>query len=142
VDKNTLPQNRPKPLTAEEIARRKLAARERHTQMMAQVEAGLHSTALEGKIQNFIQFHVLFPIFEFKIEAPVEQKEEEKKVDEPPEDDVVFVAFARVFSGTVKMGQTLYVLGPKHDPKEAIAKVNNKSLLGLSKIIFFWFTVK
>lgn len=50
VDKTTLPQNRPKPLNAEEIARRKQAARERHTQMMAQAEAGLHSTTLDGII--------------------------------------------------------------------------------------------
>jgi len=28
----------------------------------------------------------------------------------------VFIAFARVFSGVVRRGQTLYVLGPKHDP--------------------------
>jgi hypothetical protein len=76
-----------------------------------------------------------------KIEKPVEQKEEEKKADDPPEDDVVFVAFARVFSGTVKMGQTLYVLGPKHDPKDAIAKVYYKSLLQAKHNHVYWFTV-
>ena len=27
-------------------------------------------------------------------------------------------AFARVYSGTIKKGQQLYVLGPKHDPRE------------------------
>ena len=32
----------------------------------------------------------------------------------------VFVAFARVFSGTVKRGQKIYVLGPKHDPAKAL----------------------
>jgi len=39
--------------------------------------------------------------------------------DEPAvngHDEQVFVAFARVFSGVVRRGQTLYVLGPKHDP--------------------------
>lgn len=35
------------------------------------------------------------------------------------------------------MGQSLYVLGPKHDPKDALAKVNFKSFLK-----GFWFTVK
>ena len=29
------------------------------------------------------------------------------------------LAFARVYSGTIKRGQRLYVLGPKHDPREA-----------------------
>jgi len=32
------------------------------------------------------------------------------------DDQQVFIAFARVFSGTVRRGQMLYVLGPKHDP--------------------------
>ncbi|KAF6021265.1 hypothetical protein EB796_020431 [Bugula neritina] len=31
-----------------------------------------------------------------------------------------FLAFARIFSGKIKKGQKLYVLGPKHDPTEAI----------------------
>ena len=33
-----------------------------------------------------------------------------------------FIAFARVFSGTIRKGQQLYVLGPKHDPAQALAK--------------------
>ncbi|XP_060064099.1 elongation factor-like GTPase 1 [Ylistrum balloti] len=35
--------------------------------------------------------------------------------EEPP---TVFVAFARIYSGTVKKGQKLFVLGPKHDPSQ------------------------
>lgn len=31
-----------------------------------------------------------------------------------------FVAFARVFSGTLRKGQTLFVLGPKHDPSHLL----------------------
>jgi len=34
-----------------------------------------------------------------------------------------FLAFARIFSGKIKKGQKLYVLGPKHDPTEAIELV-------------------
>jgi len=60
------------------------------------------------------------------LEAPTEKKEETKKEEQvQSEDDLVFVAFARVFSGTVKKGQSLYVLAPKHDPKDAIAKVKS-----------------
>ena len=36
----------------------------------------------------------------------------------------VFIAFARVFSGTVRRGQKLYVLGPKHDPAKALHQVS------------------
>ena len=30
-----------------------------------------------------------------------------------------FVAFARIFSGTLRKGQEIFVLGPKHDPSSA-----------------------
>ncbi|KAG7178014.1 elongation factor-like GTPase 1 [Homarus americanus] len=43
-------------------------------------------------------------------------EEEKKKLME----EEVFVAFARVFSGTLKAGQKVYVLGPKHDPSLAL----------------------
>lgn len=42
-----------------------------------------------------------------------------------PEDDgceeTVFIAFARVFSGSLKKGDKLYVLGPRHDPSKMTA---------------------
>ena len=50
------------------------------------------------------------------------------KQNKPSSDDQldqVFIAFARVFSGTVKKGQKLYVLGPKHDPAKALQKVGS-----------------
>ena len=43
--------------------------------------------------------------------------------DETDNQEHVFIAFARVFSGTVKKGQKLYVLGPKHDPAKALEEV-------------------
>ena len=48
--------------------------------------------------------------------APVQ----EEKVEET---GPVFIAFARVFSGTLRKGQELYVLGPKYDP--STMKVDN-----------------
>ena len=44
-------------------------------------------------------------------------------------EDHVFVAFARVFSGTVRQGQKLYVLGPKHDPAKALQEVGVKKFV-------------
>ena len=41
-----------------------------------------------------------------------------------PVADHVFIAFARVFSGTIRKGQKLYVLGPKHDPSKALEVVS------------------
>lgn len=54
----------------------------------------------------------------------VEQAEQEQNDD-------VFIAFARVFSGTIKKGQELYVLGPKHEPQSALEKVCVKLMLYL-----------
>ena len=51
--------------------------------------------------------------------VPLPENDAEKK----EESDFVFVAFARVFSGTVRKGQKLYVLGPKHDPSLMLKKV-------------------
>lgn len=51
---------------------------------------------------------------------PVESQhlQEQGLADEPtnPENETVFIAFARVFSGRLEAGDKLYVLGPRHDP--------------------------
>lgn len=46
-----------------------------------------------------------------------------EKLPPLPEDEDVFIAFARVFSGCLKKGTSVYVLGPKHDPASALLKV-------------------
>ena len=45
----------------------------------------------------------------------------EKPKDEAPA-EAIFVGFARVFSGTLKEGNELFVLGPKHKPEVALLK--------------------
>lgn len=63
------------------------------------------------------------PMSESKAEAS-----EAAEVSQPkePESEDVFIAFARIFSGTLKRGQSLYVLGPKHTPEDALQKVRIK----------------
>lgn len=34
------------------------------------------------------------------------------------ENDIMFIAFGRIYSGTIRRGQEVYVLGPKHDPSK------------------------
>ena len=46
------------------------------------------------------------------------------------DEDHVFIAFARVFSGTVRKGQKLYVLGPKHNPARALEEVSTSVAFG------------
>lgn len=53
-------------------------------------------------------------------QAPLETEARVNAVipDQPEEDqnEIVFIAFARVFSGRLKTGDKLFVLGPRHDP--------------------------
>lgn len=46
------------------------------------------------------------------------------KPEEEEEQKEVFIAFARIYSGTVKKGQRVFVLGPKYDPAQGLSLVN------------------
>lgn len=86
-----------RPLSREEIALRRERARQKHLEMYARKESVHMELDTETKIQ--------------------EPSEEDNAVP------YVFIAFARVFSGTVRKEQRLYVLGPKHDPERALRKI-------------------
>ncbi|XP_046808723.1 elongation factor-like GTPase 1 isoform X1 [Lucilia cuprina] len=105
-----LPQNKPKRLTDQELQARRDEVRKRieeRKQLAAQstevesITAGVQQMTTEEKQQHE----------EEEKEKAIEQKEEEEK----PE--FVFIAFARIFSGTLKKGMKLYNLAPKHDPR-------------------------
>lgn len=48
----------------------------------------------------------------------------ESDPEEKLEQRETFVAFARVYSGVVKKGQSVFVLGPKYDPTQGLSMVN------------------
>ncbi|KAL4228082.1 Elongation factor-like GTPase 1 [Mactra antiquata] len=110
VDKSALPQNKQRPLTEEELQKRCEAARLRHAERMA-------AQNNENKQKNDNTEDIPCS------SIPDDSSDEVKKED----DDIgqVFVAFARVYSGCVKKGQKLYVLGPKHDPAVALKQIND-----------------
>lgn len=73
-----------------------------------------------------------------RVSPPVEQVsnqqsdiELESKGD--PKLETVFIAFARVFSGRLQVGDKLYVLGPRHDPSrinsDVVAKIDESKKL-------------
>ncbi|CAL4069015.1 unnamed protein product, partial [Meganyctiphanes norvegica] len=62
-------------------------------------------------------------------EAKRKQEEEKNRLEEE-----VFIAFARVLSGTVRRGQKVYILGPKHDPTKIIPLLDDKGLISEEKI--------
>lgn len=48
--------------------------------------------------------------------------------EEEEEDEEVFIAFARIYSGVLKEGDQVYVLGPKHRPESALVMVEKGEL--------------
>lgn len=101
VDKRVLPENKIRPLSAEEIAQRREEARRHHSERLISAQ---NLNPIHNKINQYNSESV---------------KQTEYSVQD---DEVIFIAFARIFSGTLYKGQTLYVLGPRHDPSEALKK--------------------
>ncbi|KAM9838070.1 elongation factor-like GTPase 1 [Aulostomus maculatus] len=110
VDTKALPQNRPRPLTQEEIAQRRELARKRHAERMAtdQTIADSHKDLSISTPQGGGLSEAEMEPLKMKDLQPEEQRE-------------TFVAFARVYSGVVKKGQRLFVLGPKYDPFQGLS---------------------
>ncbi|XP_063508893.1 elongation factor-like GTPase 1 isoform X2 [Pongo pygmaeus] len=119
VDAKALPQNKPRPLTQEEIAQRRERARQRHAEKLAaaQGQAPLEPTqdgsALEtcpkGEEPRGDEQQV-----ESMTPKPVLQEENNQES---------FIAFARVFSGVARRGKKIFVLGPKYSPLEFLRRV-------------------
>ncbi|XP_037933332.1 elongation factor-like GTPase 1 [Teleopsis dalmanni] len=98
-----LPQNKPKRFTEDELQARRDEVRKRieeRKKLAAQTELESLTTGVE--------------------KLNVETKEVEEEISslcEADKENFVFIAFARVFSGTIKRGMKLYNLTPKHDPR-------------------------
>lgn len=59
-----------------------------------------------------------------KVESLTLRNSTTTEENEPKE---TFVAFARVYSGVVRKGQRLFVLGPKYDPAQSLCMVNTST---------------
>lgn len=105
VDKSVLPENKPKSLTAEEMALRREKARQMREELK---QNNLSSEPIPISKDNE------------SCDNDAEKFTEEQK--EKDENETAFIAFARIFSGKVRKGDKLYVLGPKHDPSQVIIK--------------------
>jgi len=106
VEKDMLPENRPKSLTPEELAQRREIIRQKHVERLEQKisttienhKEDMHDTVVSNNIQNV------------------------NHEDITEESDDTLVAFARVYSGTIKIGDEVFVLGPKHNPTIALER--------------------
>ncbi|XP_027138710.1 elongation factor-like GTPase 1 [Larimichthys crocea] len=115
VDAKALPHNRQRPLTQEEIAQRRELARQRHADRMTADQTATESQTdltQSGSTPQEVQPAGLSTA---KMENLSLKDEEEQKE--------TFIAFARVYSGVVKKGQRVFVLGPKYDPAQGLSKL-------------------
>ncbi|XP_047344705.1 elongation factor-like GTPase 1 [Vespa velutina] len=99
IERDSLPENKMKPLTAEELAQRKLAARQKHAEMLQRERS-------EEKPNGEC------------IDNSDKKSEEESVTDNDTATSLI--AFARIYSGMLKVGSEVYVLGPKHNPAKAL----------------------
>ncbi|XP_048419024.1 elongation factor-like GTPase 1 isoform X2 [Stegostoma tigrinum] len=119
VDSKTLPQNKLRPLSQAEIAQRREQARKRHAEKLINQMQMLEQNPPEKTLE-------ISPgsasVKDMHAESPMELAELATCREESQQKEC-FVAFARVYSGTIRRGQKLFVLGPKYDPSEALTKM-------------------
>uniref|UniRef100_A0A8C4Z1M8 Elongation factor like GTPase 1 n=1 Tax=Gadus morhua TaxID=8049 RepID=A0A8C4Z1M8_GADMO len=113
VDAKALPQNKQRPLTHEELAERREQARQRHADRMA---ANQQAQSSAGPAHYVVSLPAGGEGDPIQMESLAAVKEPE--VEEVAKD--TFVAFARVYSGVVRRGQKVFILGPKYDPAQGL----------------------
>ncbi|KAB1257335.1 Elongation factor-like GTPase 1 [Camelus dromedarius] len=123
VDAKALPQNKPRPLTQEEIAKRRERARRRHAEKLAAVQgqAPLEPTQDGGALETSPKGE------EPKGDEQQVESVTSKSVPQEGNDQESFIAFARVFSGVARRGKKIFVLGPKYSPLEFLQQARGKN---------------
>ncbi|XP_020715018.1 elongation factor-like GTPase 1 isoform X3 [Ceratitis capitata] len=110
VHVSQLPQNKQKRLTEDELR----AKREEVRRRIEERRQAAEKTEMENLTEGVEELNVA----EVSVVASDQlENQTESKPEEVEKSDYVFVAFARIFSGTLKPGMRLYNLTPKHDPR-------------------------
>ncbi|SPP87098.1 elongation factor-like GTPase 1 [Drosophila guanche] len=113
VHVSQLPQNRPKRMTDQELQTRRDEVRRRIEERKQQSE----QTELDRITAGVEQ------LSSREENIPTEPEPE----PEPERNEFVFVAFARVFSGTLRRGMELFNLSPKHDPRQPSHRIEGEA---------------
>ena len=96
------------------MAERREKARQKHSEMLsAQKNEDTQSAVITNEANSAVQNTTVSQQDTAQIDSTSELSNEETN---PSEAQDQFIAFARVYSGVVKKGQKLFVLGPKHEP--------------------------
>ncbi|KAG0200497.1 Cytoplasmic GTPase/eEF2-like protein (ribosomal biogenesis) [Mortierella sp. GBA30] len=130
VPLDVLPQNKRKTLTAEEMRERGRIQRE---QLIASAKA-----AEVGEVGVHLNVD---EVMANRAQAEAEEKAAAEELDGKE----ALIGFARIYSGTVRVGQKLKVLGPKYDPAqpqlhcsevtvESLFMIMGRDLIGLDQV--------
>ncbi|KAF9159934.1 Cytoplasmic GTPase/eEF2-like protein (ribosomal biogenesis) [Actinomortierella ambigua] len=122
VPMDELPQFKRKTLTAEEMRARGRVTRE---QLAARSAAAAAAAEAGGEALDV----------EEMLEERNRQMEKEKAAAEELEGREVLVGFARIYSGTIQVGQKIKVLGPKYDPAKPDEHVDETTVENLYMIM-------
>ncbi|XP_076300404.1 elongation factor-like GTPase 1 [Lasioglossum baleicum] len=145
VEKKILPENKPRLLTPEELAQRKEIARLRHAEKIAERNAekmmeqdrstvGDHSRRTRPELDVAEQRRsspssgdrTLETEWAIETSETVEPAETTETTD--PSSETALIAFARIYSGSLTKGSTVFVLGPKHDPRKVAELPTDESI--------------
>ncbi|KAL1922585.1 uncharacterized protein VTP21DRAFT_10124 [Calcarisporiella thermophila] len=109
VPEEILPENKRRQLTAEEMRERGRAQREA---LKAKATERLESEASNGSTELFSQMSTL----SLDTQQDANSREMEEKAGQKNREHLI--GFARIYSGTISVGQKIYVLGPKYNPEK------------------------
>ncbi|KAK3863901.1 hypothetical protein Pcinc_030368 [Petrolisthes cinctipes] len=104
-----------------------LAARREEIRRMREVAKGGQTSTENGDGSRPLTEEELAEILRNQ-QVMAEEKRVAEEVRKKYEEEEVFVAFARVFSGTLRPGDKVYVLGPKHDPATVLALLKEEDI--------------
>ncbi|XP_055970400.1 elongation factor-like GTPase 1 [Sorex fumeus] len=119
VDAKVLPQNKPRPLTQEEMAERRERARRRHAEKLAAAQGQATSEVTQDGNSPEDGPRGAEP----EGNEPQVESLPLKAVAQEGDSPELFIAFARVFSGVARKGKKIFVLGPKYSPVEFLRRV-------------------
>lgn len=114
VNRALLPENKPKPLTREELERKRDLARQRAQQRQLELDAKMNEVTLDA---GAAEANASEKVTQAKREIDAIASETD---DVAAECDELFIAFARVYSGTLRRGAKILALTPKHDPNAIV----------------------
>ncbi|KAL0573469.1 Cytoplasmic GTPase/eEF2-like protein (ribosomal biogenesis) [Marasmius crinis-equi] len=114
VPQKDLPENKKKSLTAEEMRAKATEARRARELRAQEGDAGTDQTEAPSGV-------------DYTPDTPAEEASESK--EEPKEEVEVVLGFARLYSGTIRVGQKVYAVLPKYDADAGMTSPQNQDFV-------------